>query len=40
VVQCGSGSLAIEEVHPENKKPMSDWSFWQGRQLEIGDRFQ
>lgn len=37
VVKCGKGSLLVEEVHLENKNPVPAWSFWQGRQLNIGE---
>lgn len=39
MVACGKGSLLVEGVHPENKKPMSAWSFIQGGHLAPGDRF-
>jgi methionyl-tRNA formyltransferase len=38
IVKCGEGSLAVEEVHLENKNPVPAWSFWQGRSLSIGDK--
>lgn len=38
VVQCGDGALLIEEVQPENKKPMTAWAFWQGGSLKVGDK--
>ncbi|MBN1622184.1 MAG: methionyl-tRNA formyltransferase [Endomicrobiales bacterium] len=37
VVRCGKGSLLIEEVHLENKKPMPAWAFLQGFRLKAGD---
>lgn len=36
VVRCGQGSLLIEEVHPENKNPMSAWQFVLGSRLAVG----
>jgi methionyl-tRNA formyltransferase len=38
VVKCGQHSLALLEVQPEGKKPMSAWSWWQGARLKIGDK--
>lgn len=40
IVQCGKGRLVADEVHPENRKPMSAWAFWQGGHLEIGNKFE
>jgi methionyl-tRNA formyltransferase len=37
VVKCGQHSLALLEVQPEGKKPMSAWSWWQGARLKPGD---
>ena len=37
VVLCGRGSLLVEEVHPDNKNPMSAWDFIQGSRLQPGD---
>lgn len=37
VVNCGKGSLLVKEVHMENKKPMSAWSFIQGSHFDVGD---
>jgi len=37
VVRCGSGFLQVDEVHPQDKKQMSAWAFWQGGQLNVGD---
>ena len=39
VVSCGSGSLLIEEVQPENKNPMPAWAFLQGGYASVGTRF-
>ncbi len=36
VVRCGAGALLIEEVQPENKKPMSAWSYLQGGHISPG----
>ena len=38
VVSCGQGKLMIDEVHPENKKPMSAWSFLQGCHYKVQDK--
>ena len=38
VVKCGQHSLALLQVQPEGKKPMSAWSWWQGARLKIGDQ--
>lgn len=39
IVKCGIGYLAVEEVHPENRKPVPAWDFWQGSRLKIGNKF-
>ncbi|MBN1822806.1 MAG: methionyl-tRNA formyltransferase [Endomicrobiales bacterium] len=36
-VKCGSGSLIVEEVHPENRKAMDARAFVQGSRLSVGD---
>jgi methionyl-tRNA formyltransferase len=36
-VKCGKGFILVEEVHPENKKRLNAWAFWQGGHLKIGD---
>jgi methionyl-tRNA formyltransferase len=36
-VACGRWSLLVEQVHPENKKPMGAWAFWQSGYLRVGD---
>jgi methionyl-tRNA formyltransferase len=38
IVECGSHSLALLQVQPEGKKPMSAWSWWQGARLKLGDK--
>ena len=38
-VLCGKGKIIITEVQPENKPVMSAWSFLQGGQLSVGDKF-
>ncbi len=38
VVECGQNSLALLQVQPEGKKPMSAWSWWQGARLKLGDK--
>jgi len=38
VVRCGTGCLVIEEVQPDNKKPMPAWAFWQSGWLHVGSR--
>jgi methionyl-tRNA formyltransferase len=38
VVKCGRHSLALLQVQPEGKKPMTAWSWWQGARLKIGDK--
>ncbi len=38
VIQCGQGGLALLQVQPEGKKPMSAWSWWQGARLKVGDQ--
>ena len=37
VVRCGQGSLLVEQVHPEDKNPMTAWDFIQGSHMQIGD---
>jgi methionyl-tRNA formyltransferase len=34
VVGCGTGRLLVEEVQPENRKPMPAWDFIQGKYLD------
>ncbi|MCB4792755.1 MAG: methionyl-tRNA formyltransferase [Elusimicrobia bacterium] len=38
IVRCGEGFLMIEEVHLENKKQSSAWSFLQGSHFNSGDK--
>jgi methionyl-tRNA formyltransferase len=38
VVKCGQHSLALLQVQPEGKKPMTAWNWWQGARLKIGDK--
>ncbi len=40
VVKCGKNSLALIQVQPEGKKPMSAWSWWQGARLKQGDKIR
>jgi methionyl-tRNA formyltransferase len=40
VVKCGEHVLALLQVQPEGKKPMSAWSWWQGARLKIGDKIR
>ena len=37
VVECADRALALLEVQPEGKKPMTAWSWWQGARLKLGD---
>ena len=39
IVRCGSGSVYIEELHPEGKKPMTARQFLAGAKLSEGDYF-
>ncbi|MDR0399103.1 MAG: methionyl-tRNA formyltransferase [Endomicrobium sp.] len=39
VVSCLKGKILVSKVQPESKPVMSAWSFIQGGQLAIGDKF-
>ncbi len=39
-VQCGSGALAVQQLQPDGKRPMSAAEFLRGRSLSPGDRFE
>jgi methionyl-tRNA formyltransferase len=39
VVSCLKGKILVSKVQPESKHVMSAWSFIQGGQLAIGDKF-
>ncbi|MDR1087415.1 MAG: methionyl-tRNA formyltransferase [Endomicrobium sp.] len=39
VISCGEGKILVTKVQPENKSVMPAWSFIQGGQLAIGDKF-
>jgi methionyl-tRNA formyltransferase len=39
VVSCLEGKILVLKVQPENKPVMSAWSFVQGGQLSVGDKF-
>jgi methionyl-tRNA formyltransferase len=39
VVSCLEGKILVAKVQPENKPVMSAWSFIQGGQLVVGDKF-
>tara|TARA_B100000029_G_scaffold516539_1_gene630692 strand:- start:26099 stop:27007 length:909 start_codon:yes stop_codon:yes gene_type:complete len=40
MVQCGSGSVIIEEIHPEGKKRMTGSQFLNGTNVYNGDYFE
>jgi methionyl-tRNA formyltransferase len=39
IVSCAIGKILVTKIKPENRSVMSAWSFIQGEQFTIGDRF-
>lgn len=39
IVRCGQQAVAIEQLQPDGKRPMSATEFLRGRKLSAGDRF-
>lgn len=40
IVQTGYGTVLVDTVQVENRKPISSWDFCCGYRLEIGEKFQ